>query len=322
MNLQQFFTALRTGDLTTEAPVIFLRGNQDYPLLLCALIIDRLRAVTGVTIDSLDLQLHDEVSIASKWATSFLGMRSYYWLHNIALLDGAKRKHCEALLQSYEGPHCLIFFSSQDTMPGLSSRALIVDIPEACSKEDFLALVAFCEGSKSENVLSFAHTIFSQVNSIPFDTACVLMRYATLLGSHQSVFTKRWLGQLVYPERSLFTLSQYLFAKNERAFFRAWSEVAQEYSDVFWTSFWSEQLWRASVYIKLMHNNNRVEADKVGFRLPFSFKNKEWRRWDPAELTGAHTFLTATDVILKNGGELFHLELFYAKVLEGDFAAK
>lgn len=322
MDLQSFFNALKAGGLSNKTPVILLRGNS-YPLLLCSVLLDQIKRIDDLQVESIDLQESDDAILASKCATTFLGQRSFYWLYNFTILESGAKKRMEQLLSNYQGPNCLMFFAlAQSNIQCISPQATVVDIPDMCDKELFLALVLLSQGTVSETMQLFAHQLFGATQHIPLDCACIMIRYANLLGNHYAVFIKHWLGNLVRSEHSLFTLSQHLFAKNGKSFFAAWPGFLTEYSDVFWISFWSEQLWRATVYIRLMHNNDRVQAEKVGYRLPFSFKNKQWSRWDPAELAAAHSFLQSTDFVLKNGGTIFNVELFYAKFFANDFAAK
>ena len=322
MDLQSFFNALQAGGLSNKTPVILLRGN-NYPLLLCSLITDQLKRTDDIRLESVDLNVYDDAKIASKCATTFLGQRSFYWLYNFTALEAAPKKRMEALFGNYQGPNCLMFFAlAQNNIQFVSPHAVVVDIPDMCDKELFLALVSFCQGIVPETMHFFVNQLFSATPHISLDSACIMIQYANLLGTHYAVFIKHWLGNLVQSEHSLFTLSQHLFAKNGRSFFAAWPGFLAEYPDVFWISFWSEQLWRATVYIRLMQNNDRAQAEKIGYRLPFSFKNKQWSRWDPAELAAAHSFLQSTDFVLKNGGTIFNIELFYAKFFANDFAAK
>ncbi len=322
MDLRTFFTVLQAGGLTHKAPVILLRSNH-YPLLLCSLITDTLSRTDDCRLQAIDLSISDEAALAAQCASTFLGERSLYWLYNLTLLDAAPKKRMEAFLANYQGPHCLVAFALPQQQISLASPdAIFVDIPDACDKELFLELVLMSQATVSSAMHIFAQQLFAANQQISFDTACLMIQYAHLLGAHHTVFVKHWLGNLVPSERSLFTLSQQLFAKNGRSFFAAWADFLGDYPELFWVSFWSEQLWRATAYIRLMQNNNRAEAEKVGHRLPFSFKNKQWSLWDPAELAAAHSFLQSADFALKNGGTIFSIELFYAKFFANDFAAK
>lgn len=322
MDLRSFFHAVQAGGLSHKTPVILLRST-NYPLLLCSLITEQLSRVDDRRFAALDLVTCDQAALYAHCASTFLGERSLYWLYNFTALDGSQKKNIETFLAQYQGPHTLVFFALPNhSLPFASPDAIVVDIPDMCDKELFLALVLLSQGSVPSTMPLFTQQLFAATQHISFDAACIMIQYANLLGTNYAVFFKHWLSNLVETERSLFTLSQQLFAKNGRSFFTAWSGFLLDYPDVFWTSFWSEQLWRATVYIRLMQQNNRAEAEKIGHRLPFSFKNKQWSIWDPVELAAAHSFVQSADFALKNGGTLFSVELFYAKFFANDFAAK
>lgn len=320
MDLKQLLQAIETGALLDKASVIFLRGHQEYPLLFCSLLIAKLRQTTSTRIEALDSQTFDHARLSLLASTSFLGMKSCYWLYNVSGADASQKKALQQLFSSYQGPNTLIFFAVSSFFTIQSEHVLVIDIPDTCTKELFLELACFTDATDIDPIRLFAQQLFSTTKEIPLDTACRLMNYVTLLGMHQAVFIKHWLSYFIDTERSLFTLSQHLFAKQEKAFFAAWQHIIQEYSDIFWVSFWSEQLWRATTYIHLMRMNNRAEAEKVAYRLPFSFKNRGWLTWHTSELIAAHSFLSSTDTILKNGGNIFSLELFYSKLFAGHFA--
>lgn len=320
MDLKSFLQVVKTGTFTDKVPVIFLRGNQEYPLLFCSLLIEKLKKITSSRVESIDIQVCDSAKIAAKCATTFLGMHSYYWFYNISLADTTQKKILHNLFTSYQGPHCLIFFSLQSSILINNPESIVVDIPDTCTKELFLDLVLFTEDSITDSMNFFVQQLFSgTTKEIPLDAACRVMQYATLLGTHQAVFIKYWMPHFVSSDHSLFSLSQHLFAKNEKVFFKTWATMMVDYPDIFWVSFWSEQLWRATIYIQLMSSNNRIEAEKIAYRLPFSFKNKGWFSWKTSELVAAHSFLYTTDTILKNGGTMFNVELFYSKLFAGDF---
>lgn len=320
MDLKQLLQEIETGALLDKAPIIFLRANQEYPLLFCSLSIAKLKKTTSTRIEALDIQASDQGRISLLASTTFLGMKSCYWLYNVSGADAQQKKALHQFFSTYRGPNTLIFFALSSSFTINSKHVLVIDIPDTCTKELFLDIARFIDVAAMDSMRLFAQQLFSTTKDIPLDTACRLINYVILLGTHQAVFIKHWLSYFLDAERSLFTLSHYLFAKQEKAFFIAWQDSMPEYSDMFWVSFWSEQLWRATTYIQLMRMNNRVEAEKVAYRLPFAFKNRGWLTWQASELIAAHSFVSSTDTVLKNGGNIFSLELFYSKLFAGHFS--
>ena len=93
-------------------------------------------------------------------------------------------------------------------------------------------------------------------------------------------------------------------------FFESWNSMSRDYSDLFWTTFWSEQLFKASAYISLNNGKNFLQAKRIAYRLPFSFIQKDWKMLKVHELAQAHNQLYAIDMNIKNGLNA-HLEHFY-----------
>jgi hypothetical protein len=121
------------------------------------------------------------------------------------------------------------------------------------------------------------------------------------------------------PELSLFTLSQYFFARDGMRFFKQWSILKDQYAAPFWISFWSEQLWRASSFIELSEQHNFAEAKRISFKLPFSFIQRDWKNVTVQELKRAHDVLYHCDCAIKNGGDPNVLELFYTDYLQRQY---
>ena len=100
------------------------------------------------------------------------------------------------------------------------------------------------------------------------------MHYAKVLGANTDYFISAWLEKIITPERSLFTLSTYFFAKKAQLFFAEWKNIFGQYSEQFWIAFWSEQLWRAHHYVDYSKAKQFALAKKIGYRLPFTFMQR------------------------------------------------
>jgi hypothetical protein len=98
--------------------------------------------------------------------------------------------------------------------------------------------------------------------------------------------------------------------------------MSDDYAPTFWANFWADQIWRAYVYCDLMKQQRHTDAKKVQYKLPFSFINRDWHRYDLAELRNAHHFLTTLDFRLKNGSSELGLEHFYSQFFEDVFLSQ
>ena len=88
------------------------------------------------------------------------------------------------------------------------------------------------------------------------DDIILLAHYGMFLGCKTKEFIESWLLKIVPQESSLFILAQNFFAKKKQIFLKQMSGFLKMYPSLFWVSFWSDQLWRASMYVFLMKNGD------------------------------------------------------------------
>lgn len=318
MNIFNFVDQAAKPDFFANKSVICLRGTTSlYPALFFSAVKQELKQKGAVRFEPIDLQEHNEATIKSQLATSFLGSQSVYWFGDFDALDEKSSAAWQRYINAYNGPNCIIFFTSKDiTLP---SHALSVEVPSTVTKSGFAQML---EREKPGSVAHYAAIItqvFTRVDALPLDTAYALIRYIHLIGTSQQEFVRTWLDALVVPEKSLFDLSSLFFAKDSKKFFILWQKCADEYPPVFWATFWSEQMWRAYNFVLLSQQQQFAQAKRVGFRLPFSFIQRDWKKHTPQELRAAHACMYAVDYNLKNGSDEIALDLFYSKYFNGGF---
>ena len=86
--------------------------------------------------------------------------------------------------------------------------------------------------------------------------------------------------------------------------------MKNHYAPEFWIAFFSEQLWQASIYVQYVSQNNAAEGRKYAYRLPFSFFQKDYKKYTLEQFARAHDFLYAIDHGTKNGSASDGIELF------------
>ena len=319
MNLGQFLSHAKAENFYSSQRLVCFKGKQTYPLLFFSNYFARMKCFYSGMVEVIDLAMEDNAVIRAKLETSFLGMHSWYWLKNFSDLHEQTKLSWLKYLVNYAGPHSVGFFVQEADTEREKIKGLVVDIPEFVDAPLFLQLATFfTDGGIKKD--SFLIDLVKKNKTISLDTACLLGHYGKLLGSREDPLTNLWLFSIIAPERSLFTLSQYFFVKKSKEFFQQWALIMQDYSEVFWVSFWAEQLWRAYYFTKLNRNKQFAEAKKIGFRLPFSYIQREWKHYSLEELQQAHQWLYEIDYSLKNGGDSSSLELFYSKFLTNKFA--
>lgn len=310
MNIQTFFSELLISNVLQQNSVIQFYGTGQYPLLFFSQTMQTVANCFRIT--QLDVSTITFTEFASKLSTSFLGFRSIYWIHNLDVCDARRKKKIVPYLQAYQGPNTILFFSSDKKI--LSKNGLKVMVPELVEKKEAVPLLKAC-GYQLPKSTSIISSVFLTHKKLTLDQLCLLAQYVLLVGNNSQEFTTQWLYKIIAPEHSLFTLSQYFFAKNAQQFFKQWARISKEYTPVFWTIFWSEQLWRAYHYVQLSRVGNYQDAKKMGFRLPFSFLRNDWRKTSVLQLKEAHQQIYQIDCKLKHGGHAGALDLFYSKFL-------
>jgi hypothetical protein len=296
---------------------VFPFTGKTYPLLFFHHLLKKIEQAHSCKVQRLHLQDVEASVVKSQLATSFLGEAQVYWCGNLSDLQPKQKDAWLAHLIGYNGPHKIVFFIEDDK----DSKNDLIDIPLSMDKGNYQLLQALIKPGIRGVKKSFSDKLFKKVDTLTLDSACLLLEYHSLVGANIDEFLNDILKKLVPSEKSLFLLSQYFFSKSTKDFISLWQDIRSSYSDIFWVSFWSEQLWRAYYVAKFYHSKKIVDAKKISFRLPFSFLQKDWRNVQLAELKRAHNYIYSLDHSIKNGASGKGLELFYAKFLSGFFKA-
>ncbi len=310
MKLTDFLQDEHTQKAIETASVICFKG-ETYPFLFCRQVMVYCARMGSRDIVPSSMNSKDIASTMASLQSTFLGNESWYWLGSDEGLSKKNAAAWQTYLTTYTGPNKLFLFTSKP-MKATKSR-VVVQLPATVDYKLFLTLSTITGETQS----AFADQIYKFHKEIPSEIAVLLTQYGSLIGRNGKQFVEQWLNELIVPETSLFSLSQALFAKQERSFFSQWKQVGHTYSAPFWIAFWSEQMWQAYAYVRLNNEGKGLEAKKVAYRLPFSFKNSEWQSHSLQNLQQAHHQLYELDFHLKNGGSDVALELFFTKFMQG-----
>lgn len=237
-----------------------------------------------------DYNLED---LFAQLSITFLGQTSIYALKD-GDLSASHRKKIDSFLNEYSGPHTVYFFTS-DTV--YQKNALMLET--VITKKIFLELVAL------NNDLcvapNFIEKLFTLKASYTFDESLTLITYGHLLGARSEAFFTDWVNRILVDDISLFTLSHYFFAQQKNLLLQEWSRLKERYPVEFWIAFFSEQLWQAVLYNQYASRGKAAEIKRFTYRLPFSYLQKEWKKYSIEQLTAAHDFLYEVDHGQKNG---------------------
>ena len=319
MKLIEFIDNIKTESFFSENTMFHFISKGEYPLIFFSFLMKKLKEVVPFEIEIINLNSKDLLGIKSKLATTFLGQKKLYWLEDISSLKSKDRAKWVDYIKNYNGPNLLGFFSDDAVKLGKRKNVAVTQIDNFVDQRMFLKMVEFSSKPLTKSLAKIFSDFFAAHKKITLDTACMLMNYAFLVGRQHKEFCEKWINKIIIPEKSLFTLSQYFFDRNPKSFLKLWGDLQDDYSDQFWITFWSEQIWRSCNVVKFIKARNMPEARKVSFRLPFSFMQRSWRNFTVDELTNAHSFLYSIDYSLKNGGDSFSLDLFYSKFFQKAF---
>ena len=313
MDLRTFLTQATEAEFFFQQSVIHFSGPS-YPLLFFSALMHRIKEVVSERYTLIALQQLDLEQLKAQLSVQFLGQTHLYWCGDITTLETKKLKDFLALVQDYKGPHVIGFFYEKEKIGRQRKGQCQITLPSELNKAFVVQLYSYLFPFRNQLPDSNLTALFKRSGSLDLESACLLMHYLSLLsGAHINYFIDEWLDKVLVPNRSLFMLSTYLFAQKAKPFFELWQAIEHEYPIQFWVSFWSDQLFRATCFIKLAQKNKFLEAKKIAYRLPFTFIKKDWRSFSPKTLTCAHNFLYQLDYRLKNGSSDIWLELFYQK---------
>lgn len=257
----------------------------------------------------------DLLSLQASLSTTFLGATEIVWFGDVSVLDGATRTWALDFLSQYNGPHTIMCAVKPQDLPK-ETKADVIECSEMFQKADIEELFQYLWARPAE---PFLNSIGLSFKTLSLDSLVLLGMYTTLLGAHTEEFMRTWFEKIVLPEESLFSLAQFFFARKKDHFFRAWLAVKDDHVVPFWTTFWSEQVWRAYHVITFRKQGDFVRAKQMSVRLPFSFLQRDWQTVSCKELNNAHDFLYGVDCRIKSGGSDNGLELFFDAFMSKEF---
>lgn len=238
----------------------------------------------------------------SSASTTFLGQSHILFLGDCSEYSVTLKKKLIAFLDSYQGPHTIIaFFNEKDYTP---SEDCAVMYNESL---DYATLSLFLEYTCNKKVPQLTYDM--QKNSL--QEMLSLYFYTFFTNDFQSLVKAGWINKIVNQDVSLFELSKLFFAKKRDPFFVLWNKIKDEFAPVFWTSFWSEQLWNAFWVIHFRNKQEFNTAKTFQYKLPFSFLQYDWQKSTLHELKKAHSLITQVDLRLKLSANPDNIELMY-----------
>lgn len=263
------------------------------------------------------IDLDQDLSLIQKdLQTTFLGQTFLYWFSDLSLITSKKKKtDFLNFLATYYGPHKIIGLIDLEQNISLENGQ-IVPFQDNYSSDQVLQLDFLYEGQKPEVVSYFLAKLYRQRKQYSLEQLAILLEYASLLGKNIDHFFESWLDEIVTSDVSLYAVSQYFFEKNPKKFFELFNQVRYQYTDPFWTSFFSEQLFKAYWFV-VQKGQIAPDQKQMTFGLPFAFMKNDWRLHKNSSLQIAHQKIYEVDLAVKSGANEKQLDLFCMQFFQG-----
>jgi len=307
----------QTTEALQKASVVFITTETTVGLFF-SFLFKRIAQLFNLQLVTIDASEREEKDIRAALEVSFLGSSYCYLIKNLEEFSAAQLKTLISYLEQYKGPHKVIVYCKAETKVSSKKGALIIKADDAADAKLYTKLYEYIHTEQLSLEDLFVKKLFSICKTITLDEAYMMITYQKVLGKRSEEFFDTWLPHIIVPDLSLFTLSQYFFAKDQKNFSALWHKIHDKFPDEFWTSYWSDQLWNAAAYLQKMSNQESIGNAKA-YRLPFSFMQRDYKRYALAELSQAHTFLYSIDYNLKNGAGYQAVDLFCAQFINGGF---
>jgi hypothetical protein len=279
---------------------------------------ETIKTQESIDIKTIDIQSGDFI-FKSQLSTSFLGMECIYWLGDVSVLKTKQKDDLLTYITKYQGPHKIIVFVDEKSEIVENVHLIVLHIQDKYFAQDAKSLWINQDSKQAQKTTMFLQEIYKIKNSFTLDELCLLKNYQDLIAGDAKEFYGSWIQRLVIPDTSLFTLSQLLFEKKEEAFFKLWLAIKPLYADMFWISFWSDQLYRAYFFIAFTQQANFAAVKQVSFGLSFSFMKQSYKQYQLDELQRFHQAFYAIDTALKNGGNSYQIDQVYVDFFAGKF---
>lgn len=318
MQLKQFLDQIKNENsfLETQNVVSFTISDGSMPVVFIAHLISYLKT-KQFPIEMFSVNEVELSHVFSRLDTSFLGMKISYWLRGIDDLDKKSRQQLLAYLSQYQGPHQILFICNKEEAASYFAKKICVDLPSTITVDLAQSmLVTFKKNNPT--IAKHISALVTKYDALSLDQICMLIGYMQVVGKAEDY--AKIVDRVVESEHSLFTLSQYFFAKNNTDFYKLWICVHEMYPVTFWCVYWSEQLWRAYHVRYFLTKNQPVQAKSISARLPFSFLQKDFKKVSLDELKNAHQWIYDLDRSHKNSIETeAGIDLFYNKFFLNQF---
>src|SRR5579871_1044495 len=181
MQLIPFLERLPALSSSLPASICFSTTGE-YSSIVFGVLLEKIKKNIILPVESLDFEQCSTADILSKLEISFLGTQVVYCLRNLPAVSTKDGKRILQYLQNYQGPHCIVYWLSTDSVPALAS-GYAVALPETLTKQQFLTLLSleYPDAARKSAVLLAA--VFGKSSTLSLENAYILMRYVPVVGT-------------------------------------------------------------------------------------------------------------------------------------------
>lgn len=323
MDFSSFLKAASKPNFWQQTSNICFVGNE-YPSAWFGLLFSYAQANNLLTIPYQRIFVSDieKKVLYSSLSQSILGNYSFFWLGDASdEVDGKQGKQLFDYLLSYKGPHRIAYFINSASQT--KTDCCLIQIPQEIPVASCMEVAMFLYPNLDKNKQMMARTLAgSQQKSMSLDEFCMLLGYIDLIDSQNIHEYKDFLTGLIGQPPALQALTECFFSKNPQRFFTLWRAVCKDYPDMFWLSFWADNVWRAYHVTQFLNQKNFPQAKRMSYRLPFSFINRDWQKCKAEELVEAYKFLYHLDFAYKTGSTFCYFDLFFLNYFMGNFVGR
>lgn len=296
---KEWMSFLQKETHSFNAFVVVLIYEKEYPLSFISYYIQKNKHIV-TTIDLADTQ--NSISLLEQMlGTTFLGHQCTYVIKTPwQELTPAQQKFLLQVIHAYKGPHFCIIPVERTAFSALNNdQAHVVAVPDLLTSEEAILFAnqSFAFSPVFQKMLKNG---MQGPATISFHMMVLFFNYSSVISNNIiDDFSEQMMPTLLGGKQSLYELSGQLFNKKS-SFFKMWHAVEPTYSLAFWTTFWSDQIMKASLFCAYKRHGALQEAQLIGTGLPFSFLNKDWRLYSSQGLLKGHTVLYEYDCRLKD----------------------
>lgn len=247
------------------------------------------------TIETIQLQPNELETVCSMLSMTFLGEKKVYWVHGLQTLSSAEQKKYLTCLQTLHSEHVIFLVIPKDIPYGTR-----IAIKPELTRSEALTLTTLIATKEQQYFFQFFDALKNKGAKIIPEDFNLLLAYSELVGHKSPEFFKTWMPRIFSSQKSLFQLSQAFFAKETKLFLALWRDMYEQYSIAFWSIFFSEQIFKAALFVRAQKMKKAADAG-VEHRLPFSFLKKDWRLHSADALIDFHQSVCDFDIAFKNG---------------------